>query len=202
MAELAIRLVASLAVIVGLLMLVVRFGGRRFRGSPDALVRVVHRQALGRNSAVSVVEVSGRLLVLGTTEQQVSVLAELEPNGEPASDPVTEQAQPRLSSPSRSPGGRRSRSAPSAGARDTPSAAAVLVAAADEAPLAHATAVESAPAHRADPAPTPGRHRADVPPTPGKHAARTPAGTPAPAHTAPPTAPRPRPRLRPLLRTR
>jgi flagellar protein FliO/FliZ len=77
--ELTIRLVFSLAVVVGLLLVLVRVGGRRFRGSADALVRVVHRQPLSRSSAVAVVTVGSRVLVLGTTEQQVSVLAELEP---------------------------------------------------------------------------------------------------------------------------
>lgn len=79
MLELTIRLVLSLAVVVGLLMLLARFGAKKFRGSSDALVSVVHRQALSRTSAVSVVTVGNRILVLGTTEQQVSVLAELDP---------------------------------------------------------------------------------------------------------------------------
>ncbi len=79
MLELTIRLVVSLAVVVGLLMLLARFGAKRFRGSSDALVNVVHRQPLSRTSAVSVVTVGNRILVLGTTEQQVSVLAELDP---------------------------------------------------------------------------------------------------------------------------
>lgn len=79
MLELTIRLVLSLAVVVGLLMLLARFGAKKFRGSSDALVNVVHRQPLSRTSAVSVVTVGNRILVLGTTEQQVSVLAELDP---------------------------------------------------------------------------------------------------------------------------
>lgn len=79
MLELTVRLVLSLAVVVGLLMLLARFGAKKFRGSSDALVNVVHRQPLSRTSAVSVVTVGNRILVLGTTEQQVSVLAELDP---------------------------------------------------------------------------------------------------------------------------
>jgi len=43
------------------------------------VVRVLHRQPLTRGSGVAVVEVAGRMLVLGTTEQQVSLLTELDP---------------------------------------------------------------------------------------------------------------------------
>lgn len=79
MLELTLRLVFSLAVVVGLLLILARLGARRFRGSADALVRVVHRQPLSRTSSVSVVTVGSRVLVLGTTEHQVSVLTELDP---------------------------------------------------------------------------------------------------------------------------
>jgi flagellar protein FliO/FliZ len=79
MLELTIRLIVSLAIVVGLLILLARFGARRFRGQAGALVRVVHRQPLSRTSAVAVVTVGSRVLVLGTTEHQVSILTELEP---------------------------------------------------------------------------------------------------------------------------
>ncbi|WP_148615859.1 flagellar biosynthetic protein FliO [Nocardioides rubriscoriae] len=78
MAELAIRTVFSLAVVLGLLLVLTRVAGRRYRGGSGA-VRVVQRQALSRGSAVTVVEIGRRTLVLGVTEQQVQVLAELEP---------------------------------------------------------------------------------------------------------------------------
>jgi flagellar protein FliO/FliZ len=78
--ELTVRLVVSLAVVVGLMMLLARLGARRFKGGASAVVRVVHRQPLSRGSAVAVVTVGSRVLVLGTTEQQVSVLAELDPD--------------------------------------------------------------------------------------------------------------------------
>jgi len=79
MLELTIRLIVSLAIVVGLLLLLARFGARKFRGQAGALVRVVHRQPLSRTSAVAVVAVGSRVLVLGTTEHQVSILTELEP---------------------------------------------------------------------------------------------------------------------------
>lgn len=79
MVELTVRLVLSLSLVLGLLLLIARFGGRRFRGKNDAMVRVLHRQHLSRSTAVSVVAVGSRVLVLGTTDQQVRVLAELDP---------------------------------------------------------------------------------------------------------------------------
>jgi len=77
--ELVVRLAFSLAVVLGLLTLLTRVSAKRFRGSSDAPVRVVHRQALSRGSAVAVVSVGSRVLVVGTTEQQVSLLTELDP---------------------------------------------------------------------------------------------------------------------------
>ena len=79
MLELTVRLIVSLSIVVGLLILLARVGARKFRGQPGALVRVVHRQPLTRTSAVAVVTVGSRVLVLGTTEHQVSILTELEP---------------------------------------------------------------------------------------------------------------------------
>ncbi|GAW51227.1 MULTISPECIES: flagellar biosynthetic protein FliO [unclassified Nocardioides] len=83
MVELTVRLVLSLSLVVGLLLLLARVGGRRFKGKNDAMVRVLHRQHLSRSTAVAVVAVGNRVLVLGTTDQQVRVLAELDPEGVP-----------------------------------------------------------------------------------------------------------------------
>ncbi|GAA1540909.1 flagellar biosynthetic protein FliO [Nocardioides humi] len=93
--ELAIRLVGSLALVVGLLLLIARTVNRRLKAPAGAAVQVVHRQPLGRGQAVAVVSVGTRVLVLGTTEQQVTLLAEVEPDEigldltapEPGSDP-------------------------------------------------------------------------------------------------------------------
>jgi flagellar protein FliO/FliZ len=93
MLELTIRLIVSLAIVVGLLLLLARFGARRFRGQAGALVRVVHRQPLSRTSSVAVVTVGSRVLVLGTTEHQVSILTELEPE---ELDLVVEDVAPAL----------------------------------------------------------------------------------------------------------
>lgn len=80
MLELILRLVFSLAAVLGLLALLARFGGRRFRGGRDSMIKVLHRQHIARGTAVSVVTVGTRVLVLGTTEHQVRVLAELDPD--------------------------------------------------------------------------------------------------------------------------
>ena len=80
MVELVVRLVFSLAVVLGMLLLLIRFSAKRFRGGADALVRVVHRQSLSRTSAVAVVTVGSRVLVVGTTEHQVQLLTELDPD--------------------------------------------------------------------------------------------------------------------------
>jgi flagellar protein FliO/FliZ len=80
MLELTVRLIASLAIVVGLLLLIAKVGGRRMRGRAGSLVQVVHRQPLSRTSSVSVVTVGTRVLVLGTTEHQVNVLTELDPD--------------------------------------------------------------------------------------------------------------------------
>ena len=93
MLELAIRLVFSLAIVLGLLLLLTKVGARRFRGRRDAMVQVLHRQHLTRGSAVSVVTVGSRVLVLGTTEQQVRVLAELDPEEVAAHLPGSDVAE-------------------------------------------------------------------------------------------------------------
>lgn len=79
MLELVVRLVVSLTIVVGLMLLLAKLSMRRFQGRGDALVKVVHRQHLSRSSSIAVVTVGSRVLVLGTTEQQVQLLTELDP---------------------------------------------------------------------------------------------------------------------------
>ena len=80
MLELTLRLIASLAVVVGLLLLLARVAGRRFAGREGAAVQVLHRQALSRTASVAVLAVGSRILVVGTTDQQVRLLTELDPD--------------------------------------------------------------------------------------------------------------------------
>lgn len=79
MGELLIRMVFSLAFVVGLLILISRVAATRFQGRSGSAIEVLHRQALSKSASVAVVSVAGRVLVLGTTEQAVSVLTELDP---------------------------------------------------------------------------------------------------------------------------
>ncbi len=88
MLEPILRLVVSLAVVIGLLLATMRVARRSMRSRPGSLVRVVQRQSLSRTSGLAVVEVAGRTLVLGTTEHQVSLIVELDDVAEEATDPV------------------------------------------------------------------------------------------------------------------
>jgi flagellar biogenesis protein FliO len=83
-AALAVRMIVSLAVVVGLLALAARFARKQgFAGTRPAAdwarVEVLSRQTLGRASQVAVIRVTGRVLLLGVTDQGVRVLTELEP---------------------------------------------------------------------------------------------------------------------------
>ena len=78
MYEIVLRLVFSLAVVIGLLLLIARVAQKRLRGGNGALIRVVARQPLSRSSAIAVVNVADRMLVLGATENGISLLTELD----------------------------------------------------------------------------------------------------------------------------
>lgn len=88
MLELVLRLVLSLAVVLGLFWAFARTGSRRMGASRSAL-KVRGRQALGRSASVAVVEVGSRVLVIGVGEGGVRLLTELDPEElvEPAVDP-------------------------------------------------------------------------------------------------------------------
>lgn len=86
MLALTLRLIASLAVVIGLMLLLARFAGHRMRGSRGSVVQVLHRQPLSRSAGVAVVMVGDRVLVLGTTEQNVNLITELDPEALLAED--------------------------------------------------------------------------------------------------------------------
>ena len=88
MLELTVRLIASLAVVVGLMLLLARLVGKRYGTRAGSPVQVLHRQALSRSASVAVITVAGRVLVVGSTDHQVSLLTELDPDelGEPGSE--------------------------------------------------------------------------------------------------------------------
>jgi flagellar protein FliO/FliZ len=86
---LVVRVVVSLGVVLGVMAAAAtvlrRSGvvgtasagrGSRRRGNP---VEVIARHGLTRGSSITVVRLGGRALVLGVTEQQVSLLTEVDP---------------------------------------------------------------------------------------------------------------------------
>ena len=80
MLELVLRLVFSLLVVIGLLLLLARLAQKKLRGGSGALIRVVARQQLSRSSAIAVVNVADRILVVGATENGIRLLTELDPD--------------------------------------------------------------------------------------------------------------------------
>ncbi|HMO10171.1 MAG TPA: flagellar biosynthetic protein FliO [Actinotalea sp.] len=74
---LGLRVLLSLAVVLGLLWwLARRTAGTRVRAR-QATVSVVGRHSLSRHAGVAVVEVEGRRLLLGVTDHGISLLSEL-----------------------------------------------------------------------------------------------------------------------------
>jgi flagellar protein FliO/FliZ len=73
-----IRLVLCLAFVGGVLLFASRVAQKRGIGGATGVIEVVARQRMGRASSVSVLRVAGRVLVVGSTEEQVTLLAEVE----------------------------------------------------------------------------------------------------------------------------
>ena len=73
-----IRLILSLAFVGGVLWFAARLARKRGLGSTGGLVEVVARQRMGRTSTVNVLRIADRVLVVGATEEQVTLLAELD----------------------------------------------------------------------------------------------------------------------------
>ncbi|MGX5655576.1 FliO/MopB family protein [Geodermatophilus nigrescens] len=85
-----IRLVLSLAFVGGVLWFAARLAKKRGLGSSGGLVEVVAHQRMGRASTVNVLRIGDRVLVVGATEQQVTLLAELD--GEAVEATLAERA--------------------------------------------------------------------------------------------------------------
>src|ERR671927_11868 len=75
-----IRLFLSLAFVGGVLWFAARLAKKRgLGGTGNGLIEVVARQRMGRASTVNVVRIGDVCLVVGATEEQVTLLAELDP---------------------------------------------------------------------------------------------------------------------------
>ncbi len=88
-----LRLLVSLGVVLTLLVMLARWARRRGVGGgvgarPGVEIELLSRRALSRGSALHVVRVGEQVLVLGVTDQQVSVLRELDPEPLAAAEPV------------------------------------------------------------------------------------------------------------------
>jgi flagellar biogenesis protein FliO len=85
------RMVLALGLVLGLLWLFSKFGrsrqvksrGRWMQGADAGRIEVMDRRSLGRHSSIAVVRAAGRIVVVGQTPQQISVLLDAD------RDPVT-----------------------------------------------------------------------------------------------------------------
>ncbi|MCV2489506.1 flagellar biosynthetic protein FliO [Geodermatophilus sp. YIM 151500] len=73
-----IRLLLSLAFVAAVLWFAARVARQRGLGSANGLIEVVARQRMGRSSTVNVVRIADVVLVVGATEEQVTLLAEVD----------------------------------------------------------------------------------------------------------------------------
>jgi flagellar protein FliO/FliZ len=74
-----IRLILSLAFVAVVLLFAARVAKKRGLGQGNGLIEVVARQRMGRTSTVNVVRIGDVVLVVGATEEQVTLLAEVDP---------------------------------------------------------------------------------------------------------------------------
>lgn len=84
------RVMLSLAFVLGLMWIIGRWAKSRTggKGKSRDTMTVLARQQLTRNSAVAVVQIADRALVLGITDGQVNLLSDTDPAlFEPASNP-------------------------------------------------------------------------------------------------------------------
>ena len=87
-----IRLILSLAFVAGVLWFAARVAKKRGLGQGNGLIEVVARQRMGRSSTLNVVRIADVVLVVGATEEQVTLLAEVD--GEAVETALRERAQP------------------------------------------------------------------------------------------------------------
>jgi flagellar protein FliO/FliZ len=79
MTWMVIRLILSLAFVGGVLWFAARLAKKRGLGAGNGVIEVVARQRMGRASTVNVVRIGDTCLVVGATEEHVTLLAEVDP---------------------------------------------------------------------------------------------------------------------------
>ncbi|MDY7085747.1 MAG: flagellar biosynthetic protein FliO [Actinomycetota bacterium] len=78
MLELVLRIGFTLLIIMGMMWGLARLVRRPLLGRGHGALMVLNRQQLSRGAAVAVVKVADRAMILGVTDQQVSLLGEAE----------------------------------------------------------------------------------------------------------------------------
>jgi flagellar protein FliO/FliZ len=78
MTGMVIRLVLSLALVGLALWFAARVAKRRGIGQGNGLIEVVARQRMGRSSSVNLIRVADVVLVVGATDEQITLLAEVD----------------------------------------------------------------------------------------------------------------------------
>jgi flagellar protein FliO/FliZ len=73
-----IRLILSLAFIGAVLFFAARVAKKRGLGQGNGLIEVVARQRMGRTSSVNVVRIGDVVLVVGATEEHITLLTEVD----------------------------------------------------------------------------------------------------------------------------
>jgi flagellar protein FliO/FliZ len=89
-----IRLILSLGFIAVVLLYAARLAKKKGLGQGNGLIEVVSRQRLGRASSVNVVRIADIVLVIGATEEQVTLLAEVD--AEAVDSALAERRTPAL----------------------------------------------------------------------------------------------------------
>ena len=97
-----VRLVFSLAFIAVVLLFAARMAKKRGLGQGNGLIEVIARQRMGRASTVNVVRIADVVLVIGATEEQVTLLAEVD--AEAVADALAERRSPVRLAEDSSPG--------------------------------------------------------------------------------------------------
>ncbi len=97
---LALRVVVSLGVVVGLMVVAGRVLAHRGTGMPrrggtSGSLDVVAQRSLNRQSAVAIVQVADRRLVVGVSPNAINLLADLPAEPAPAPEPARSSFRPR-----------------------------------------------------------------------------------------------------------
>ncbi|MCW2698492.1 MAG: fliO [Blastococcus sp.] len=89
-----VRLILSLGFIAAVLLFAARLAKKRGLGQGNGLIEVVARQRMGRTSTVNVLRIADVVLVVGATEESVTLLAEVDAEAVDAA--LRERAPARL----------------------------------------------------------------------------------------------------------